>query len=68
MGTVGVPDHYPLPEAERLVEMRYLYCHPGPEGKLMPAKYFGKVREDIALAECTVSQLNLKADEATDSQ
>jgi bifunctional non-homologous end joining protein LigD len=61
MGTVGVPDRYPLPEVEQVVEVRYLYCHPGPEGKLMQAKYFGKVREDIAVTECTVAQLKFKA-------
>jgi bifunctional non-homologous end joining protein LigD len=64
MGTVGVPDRYPLPRVEQVVEVRYLYCHPGPEGKLIQAKYFGKVRDDVQLAECTVSQLKLKASES----
>jgi len=63
MGTVGVPDRYPLPKVEQVVEVRYLYCHPGPEGKLMQAKYFGKVREDIAVTECTVAQLKFKAND-----
>jgi bifunctional non-homologous end joining protein LigD len=35
MGTVGVPDRYPLPKVEQVVEVRYLYCHSGPDGKLM---------------------------------
>jgi len=61
MGTVGVPDRYPLPRVEQILEVRYLYCHPGPEGKLIQAKYFGKVRDDVELAECTVSQLKVKA-------
>jgi bifunctional non-homologous end joining protein LigD len=61
MGTVGVPDRYPLPRVEQIVEVRYLYCHPGPEGKLIQAKYFGKVRDDVALADCRVSQLKVKA-------
>jgi bifunctional non-homologous end joining protein LigD len=60
MGTVGVPDRYPLPRVEQVVEVRYLYCHPGPDGKLIQAKYFGKVRDDIEHAECCVSQLKLK--------
>jgi len=64
MGTVGVPDRYPLPRVEQVVEVRYLYCHPGLEGKLIQAKYFGKVRDDVQLAECTVSQLKLKAGES----
>jgi bifunctional non-homologous end joining protein LigD len=63
MGTVGVPDRYPLPKVEQVVEVRYLYCHPGPVGKLMQAKYFGKVRDDVALADCCVSQLKLKAED-----
>jgi bifunctional non-homologous end joining protein LigD len=64
MGTVGVPDRYPLPKVEQVVEVRYLYCYPGPEGKLIQAKYFGKVRDDVEIAECTVSQLKLKAIES----
>ena len=64
MGTVGVPDRYLLPSMEQIVEVRYLYCHPGPDGKLIQAKYFGKVRDDIEHAECCVSQLKLKADDS----
>jgi bifunctional non-homologous end joining protein LigD len=63
MGTVGVPDRYPLPRVEQIVEVRYLYCHPGPDGKLIQAKYFGKVRDDIEHADCNVNQLKLKADD-----
>jgi hypothetical protein len=43
--------------------IRYLYCHPGADGKLIQAKYFGKVRDDIEHAECSVRQLKLKASE-----
>ena len=39
------------------------YCHPGPDGKLIQAKYFGKVRDDIEIAECSVSQLKVKAND-----
>jgi uncharacterized membrane protein len=60
---VGVPDRYPLPHEGQIVEVRYLYCHPGPEGKLMQAKYFGQVREDVVPEDCSVSQLKLKASE-----
>ena len=63
MGTVGVPDRYPLPRAEQIVEVRYLYCHPGPDAKLIQAKYFGKVRDDVDVADCCVAQLKLKADD-----
>jgi bifunctional non-homologous end joining protein LigD len=61
MGTVGVPDRYRLPKEGEIVEVQYLYCHPGPDGKLIQAKYFGKVRDDIEIAECGVSQLKVKA-------
>src|SRR5712664_2295437 len=60
MGTVGVPERYTLPRVEQIVEVRYLYCHPGPDGKLIQAKYFGKLRDDIGVAECCVSQLKVK--------
>ena len=64
MGTVGVTDRYPLPRVEQIVEARYLYCHPGPEGKLIQQKYFGRVRDDVTLADCCVSQLKVKAGES----
>ena len=38
-------------------------CHSGPDGKLIQAKYFGKVRDDIKLDECSVSQLKVKAND-----
>jgi bifunctional non-homologous end joining protein LigD len=63
MGTVGVPDRYRLPKDGEIVEVQYLYCHPGPDGKLIQAKYFGKVRDDIEVAECGVSQLKVKAND-----
>jgi hypothetical protein len=64
MGTVGVPDRYRLPKEGEIVEVQYLYCHPGSDGKLIQAKYFGKVRDDIEIAECGVSQLKVKASDS----
>ena len=61
MGTIGVPDRYRVPKEGEIVEVQYLYCHPGPEGKPIQAKCFGKVRDDIDLDECSVSQLKVKA-------
>ena len=58
-----MPDRYPLPKVEQVVEIRYPYGHPGPEGKLIQAKYFGEVRDDIQLAECRVCQLMFKAND-----
>ena len=63
MGTEGVPDRYRLSKEGEIVEVQYLYCHPGPDGKLIQAKYFGKVRDDIEIAECGVSQLKVKAND-----
>ena len=51
MGTVGVPERYRLPKEGEIVEVRYLYCHPGPDGKLIQAKYFGQTRDDIERTE-----------------
>jgi hypothetical protein len=50
MGTVGVPERYAIPHDGQIVEIRYLYCHPGADGKLIQAKYFGKIRNDVAQA------------------
>jgi bifunctional non-homologous end joining protein LigD len=64
MGTVGVPERYALPRDGQIVEIRYLYCHPGANGKLIEAKYFGQIRDDVARGDCSVNQLKLKADES----
>ncbi|HKQ88632.1 MAG TPA: hypothetical protein VJS43_17880 [Candidatus Acidoferrales bacterium] len=61
LGTVGVPDRYWLPKEGEIVEVRYLYCHPGPDGKLIQAKCFGHVRHDVEQSECSVNQLKLKS-------
>lgn len=63
MGTVGVPDRYRVPKEGEIVEARYLYCHPGAGGKLIQAKYFGKVRHDVEQTECSVNQLKFKSTE-----
>ena len=67
MGTVGVPDRYRLPKEGEIVEVQYLYCHPGPDGKLIQAKYFGRVRNDVERTECSVAQLKLKAADNPDN-
>jgi hypothetical protein len=59
-----ISDRYRLPKEGEIVEVQYLYCHPGPDGKLIQAKYFGKVRDDIETAECGVSQLKVKANDS----
>jgi ATP-dependent DNA ligase len=61
MGTVGVPERYSLPKEGQIIDVRYLYCHPGADGKLIQAKYFVQIRDDIGRGECSVAQLKLKA-------
>ncbi len=61
MGMVGVPDRYRLPKEGEIVEVRYLYCHPGGDGKLIQGKYFGQVRRDVERSECSVNQLKFKS-------
>src|SRR5262249_33610708 len=68
MGTVGVPDRYRIPKDGEIVEVQYLYCHPGRDGKLIQAKYFGKVRDDIRTMECSVSQLKVKANNSDSTE
>jgi len=38
-------------------------AYPGPDGRIIQAKYFGKVRDDIEIAECGISQLKVKAND-----
>ena len=53
---------------EQIVEARYLYCHPGPEEKLIQAKCFGNVRDDVAVSDCRVSQLKVKAGDSAPTE
>lgn len=60
MGSVGVPDKYELPKDGDIIEVRYLYRHHGIEGKLIQAKFFGKVRNDVRREDCIPEQFRLK--------
>ena len=51
----------PAPNEGQIVEVRYLYCYPGTHGKLIEAKYFGRMRDDIDRTECSASQSKFKA-------
>jgi len=55
-------------EWRRVLGGRHRYCHPGPDGRLVRAKYFGQVRDDIARGECSVIQLKLRGDESEEEQ
>lgn len=60
MGTVKVADKYDVPDDGSIIEVRYLYCHPGKEGKIFQPVYFGKVRTDVKKVDCTIQQLRFK--------
>lgn len=52
-----------MPPAGSVVEVRYLYAHPG--GALFQPVLMGR-RDDITAAECKVGQLKYKAGEESD--
>lgn len=60
VGNVSVPPNHDLPNVGDVVEVRYLYAHPG--GSLFQPVYLG-VRDDIEAAECVTAQLKFKATE-----
>jgi len=68
MGTVGVPERYPLPTEGQIVEIRTSIAIPGRTASSSKAKYFGQIRDDIARGECSVNQLKLRADESEGEQ
>jgi hypothetical protein len=59
-----MPDRDPVPNAGQIFGVRYLYCHPRTDGKLIEAKYFGKIRDDIDRTECSASQSKFKASDS----
>jgi bifunctional non-homologous end joining protein LigD len=58
-GNVTIPANHSVPPVGAVVEVRYLYAMPG-SGALYQPVYLG-LRNDIALHECTTSQLKFKA-------
>ena len=60
IGNVTIPPNVPIPREHSVVEIRYLYCFPLPDGALFQPTYLG-VRDDIPVEECTVDQLKFKA-------
>jgi bifunctional non-homologous end joining protein LigD len=60
VGNVTIPVNQPLPRADSVVEVRYLYAYPG--GSLFQPVYAG-TRDDIGAEVCTVAQLRFKAGE-----
>jgi bifunctional non-homologous end joining protein LigD len=60
VGNVSVSARHEIPQADSVVEVRYLYATAG--RRLYQAVYLG-VRDDIAVNECVLTQLKFKKDE-----
>ncbi len=60
IGNVTIPANYDIPDVGSLVEVIYLYCHLGDEGKLYQSKYKG-VRDDQDVSDCHIGQIKFKA-------
>lgn len=61
IGNVTIPANYDIPEVGSIVEVIYLYCHLGDEGKLYQTKYKG-VRDDQDISDCKLSQIKFKSE------
>ncbi|MBK6638998.1 MAG: hypothetical protein IPG34_15890 [Rhodocyclaceae bacterium] len=57
VGNVTIPPNQPIPEAGSLIDVRYLYAHPG--GSLYQPVYIGP-RTDVGIEACRMDQLKLK--------
>jgi len=57
-GNVTIPANHKIPQADDVVEVRYLYAHRESDVLYQPV-YLGK-RDDVNPSECTVSQLKYK--------
>ena len=60
MGNVTIPANYDIPAIGSLVEVIYLYCHTGENGKLYQSKYKG-IRDDQDLTDCNYAQIKFKS-------
>lgn len=59
MGNVTVPPNYDVPSVGEFVEVIYLYCTPGDNGKLYQSKYKG-IRDDQNDEDCDFSKVKIK--------
>jgi hypothetical protein len=60
VGNVTIPPNHAIPGKGNVVEVRYLYAHPG--GSLYQPVYLG-LRDDIAISDCIIGQLKFKTGE-----
>jgi bifunctional non-homologous end joining protein LigD len=63
MGSVKVPGCYALPSYGEIIDVRYLYCFGGREGRCYQPCFFGTVRTDVRPEDCVVQQLKIKQNE-----
>ncbi|MEM7532347.1 MAG: RNA ligase family protein [Chloroflexota bacterium] len=61
IGNVTIPANKDVPAVDDVVEVRYLYAYEG--GSLYQPTYIG-VRDDISVADCSISQLKYKREVA----
>ncbi len=59
--TVKIADKYDVPPISSRIEARYLYAYKNTGGIAQPC-YFGKVRSDVRLEDCSTAQLKWKAE------
>lgn len=64
VGDCSIPPNHPVPPVGALIEVRYLYAYPGTH-KLVQPQYEGE-RDDVAQADCLLSQLQYKNGENGD--
>ena len=60
LGNVTIPAGNPIPPAGSILEVEYLYCHPGLNGKLAQP-VFKCLRTDAEPADCTDTKIKVKA-------
>ncbi len=58
VGNVTIPAGRPIPSAGEVIDIRYLYAHAG--GSLFQPVFLNR-RDDLAAAECKLSQLKFRA-------
>jgi bifunctional non-homologous end joining protein LigD len=63
MGSVKVAGCYDVPADGAVIDVRYLYCFQGREGRIYQPSFFGVVRADVRPEDCVVQQLKMKQDE-----
>jgi hypothetical protein len=61
MGNLTIPGNTPIPEMGSIVEVQYLYCNLGADGKLQQL-VFKERRDDVVPADCQESKIKFKSE------